>query len=138
MWQSFSIQLRVKSLLLSEMVRKKLTSYWPSTRAILGNTGTNLWQYRPFCTWSIQKWPRANIPQYGSSKLGVYVVYYMVFRPWICQLQKKKFFYTKNEPKILTKCDKILTKKEPIDLRTIVPFNTITYKLKCIPRKTYM
>ena len=38
----------------------------------------------------------------------------------------KKFFYTKDKPKKLAKCDKILTKKEPIDLRTIVPFNTVT------------
>ena len=34
---------------------------------LLGNIGPRSWQYGPSAARSVQKRPRANIPQYGSS-----------------------------------------------------------------------
>ena len=36
------------------------------------------WWYGPSCAQSVWKWPRADIPQQGSNKLGWWVVCYMV------------------------------------------------------------
>lgn len=131
MWQSFSILLGVNSLLLSEMVWKKLIFYRPSTRAILGNTGKKLVTVQAFLHLVHSKMAGG---QYSpvwlkqSRCLSSFFTWYSGLE--FSSFKNKKFFYTKNKPKILTKCDKILTNKEPIDLRTIVSFNTITYKLK--------
>ena len=56
-------------LLLLYTARSVLTSYKASARAVLGNIGPRWWQYGPSAARSVQKRPRANIPQYGSSKL---------------------------------------------------------------------
>ena len=39
-------------------------------RAVLGNIGPRSWQYGPSDARSVLPRPRANIPQYGPSKLG--------------------------------------------------------------------
>ena len=47
-----------------------LTDYKPSARAALGNIGPRSWQYAPSAASSVQRRPRANIAQYGSSEIG--------------------------------------------------------------------
>ena len=47
-----------------------MTFYWLCTMAILKNISLQLWQYRQAVQQSPYTWQRANIPQYGSNKLG--------------------------------------------------------------------
>ena len=53
--------------------------------AIVGNIGPRSWQYGPSAAGSVQKPPRANIPQDSLSRLGYYEVlevYYMALESW--------------------------------------------------------
>ena len=55
-------------------------------RAILGNIDPRLWQYRPNAVSSVQTRPRANITQYGSSKLQCRLVSSLLYGTWAMNL----------------------------------------------------
>lgn len=52
----------------NKLNRLILTSLKPSARALVENIGSRSWQYGASAARSFKKWPRGNIPQYGSSK----------------------------------------------------------------------
>ena len=76
----------------------------------MGNIGPRSWQYGPSAARSVQKRPRANIPQYGSSKLHGTRVMLVLKLP---AFENKKYtsydHFHGNSP-----YGKIPTKKEPI------------------------